>query len=186
MAHVLFCYTGPAFIEQAKLTGMEKYVKLCWGGCMHMPWGNGWSLLFIAVGILLVLFLLAPGLTKKEFQKKEYLVTVQGTIEKVLEDDLDDKGGRHQRLFVRVTKVLDDPENANMPRNENCFVAIRYGDKDGFTQRIQALDGAAGKQIEIRGRYIPSNPKNVKAPSAVIHFTHKPIGYIRYANKTYR
>lgn len=181
-----FAIVAAEHSEQAKLTQMLKYVKLSWGGWMQIPWGNGWTLLFIVLGILLVLFLLAPGVTKKTNQRKEYLVTVQGTIEKVLDDDLDYRGGRHQRLFVRVTKVLDDPDNARLPRNDNCFVAIRYGDRDGLAQRIQSLDGAAGKQIEIRGRYIPSDPKNTKAPSAVIHFTHKPIGYIRFANKTYK
>ncbi|MFC4770328.1 hypothetical protein [Effusibacillus consociatus] len=152
---------------------------------MQWPWGNGWVLLLLTVVVLVVLVACTPAVKEKK-EQKEYVVTVEGTIMKVLEDDTDTKGGKHQRLFVRVNKVLDNPEDVRIERKEDIFVAIRYGDKDGFPQRLKELDKGEGKRIEIRGRYIPKEQAVGNEKKSVLHFTHKPVGYIRFDNKTHR
>lgn len=153
---------------------------------MRIPWGNGWVLLAIALLIIIAAVILVPAFTPEKKKQKEYLVTIEATIEKSLSDDSDQKGGKHQRMFVRVTKVLDNPDRASVEMKRDILVAVRYGDENGLSQRLKALDGAVGKQIELRGKYIPKENLFGNKNHDVLHFTHKPSGYVRFANKTYR
>jgi hypothetical protein len=153
---------------------------------MQWPWGNGWMLLLLAVVVLVILVACAPVLTEKKKEQKEYVVTVEGVVAKVIEDDTDKRGGRHQRMFVRIKKVLDNPEDADVDLKHDVLVVMRYGDRDGFPERLKALDQAEGKRVEIRGKYIPADKNQGKDKRDVIHFTHKPVGYVRIDNKTYR
>jgi uncharacterized protein YceK len=153
---------------------------------MQLPWGNGWILILLLIAVLVALAACAPVLKEKKQQQKEYVVTIEGIVSKVIEDDTDKKGGKHQRMFVRVKKVLDNPEKAEIDKTQDILVVMRYGDKDGFPQRIQAFDESEGKRIEVRGKYIPDAYIQGKEKRAVLHFTHKPVGYVRFENKTYR
>lgn len=153
---------------------------------MQGSWENGWALFALALVIVIVLAACAPVLTKEKTEQKEFLVTVEGTVTKVLDDDTDARGGKHQRLFMRVTKVLDNPENADIDLKQDVLVVMRYGDRDGFPQRINAFDRAEGKRIEVRGNYIPKDKNAGNDKRAIIHFTHKPVGYVRFENKTHR
>ncbi|GAX90198.1 hypothetical protein [Effusibacillus lacus] len=152
---------------------------------MQWPWGNGWTLFWLTV-LLLVLLIACVTVIIKKRKRKEYLVTVEGTVMKVLADDTDRRGGMHQRLLIKITKVLDNPEDADVDTQHNVLVTMRFGDRDGFPERLGVFDKADGKRIEIRGKYIPAENNMGNRKQAVIHFTHKPIGYVRLNNKTYR
>lgn len=153
---------------------------------MHWTLGNGWTLLLLAIIVLVVLAACAPAVLDKKKDQKEYVVTVEGIIKTVIDDDTDKRGGKHQRMFVRVVKVLDNPEDAAVDMKEDVLVVMRYGDREGFPERLKALDHAEGKRVEIRGKYIPKEKSSGNGKKSVLHFTHKPVGYVRIDNKTHR
>jgi hypothetical protein len=153
---------------------------------MPYPWGNVWvllaalMLLFVAAAILF--WIVAP----RKKKQREFLVTVAATIVKILPDDTDQRGGKHQRLFVRVTNVLENTGRVMVETRRDILIAIRYGDATGLSQRLKILDSGIGKQVELRGKYIPKEHLFGNKDHDVLHYTHKPIGYVRIANKIYR
>jgi hypothetical protein len=70
----------------------------------------------------------------------------------------------------------------------DIFVVIRFGDQLGLPEPIKGL--AEGEAIELQGEYIDENhviagPDNQQR-LPVLHFTHRPVGFIIYKGTEYR
>lgn len=152
---------------------------------MH-PWENGWVLLAALVILVVAAAILYRTVAPRKKKRQEYLVTVVATIVKILPDDKDQRGGKHQRLFVRINNILENTGRVRVETGRDILVAIRYGDAHGLSKRLKTLDSGVGKQIELRGKYIPKEDLLGNKDHDVLHYTHKPIGYVRIANKLYR
>ena len=68
------------------------------------------------------------------------------------------------------------------------FVAVRFGDTEGLDSQV--VDLRAGQPIEIQGEYIDEahaypTQDNHNPTLPVLHFTHHPVGYIRYEGVFY-
>jgi hypothetical protein len=140
------------------------------------------------IGILLILFVVLLTVaacsketpdTKENPVSKEYPVTVEASVVKVLPDD--EKGAKHQRFLIHIDKVLENPKSVSIDTNRNVLVALRYGDKNGIPERLR-LEHAIGKHMELKGMYVPKDGNQ----DPVLHFTHHPVGYVKFDNHIYR
>jgi hypothetical protein len=134
--------------------------------------------IFMLLTLFFVLFTVA-ACSKDTTDSKEYPVTVEATVVKVLPDD--EKGAKHQRFLIHIDKVLENPKSVPVDTKGNVLVALRYGDKDGIPERLH-LEHAIGKHMELKGMYVPNDGD--KDP--VLHFTHHPVGYVKFDNHVYR
>ncbi|CAD6549753.1 hypothetical protein LMG28727_05031 [Paraburkholderia kirstenboschensis] len=116
------------------------------------------------------------------------LACVQGTVSKVFASPDNHHGANHQHLIVKIDQVLKfDGGTQNLVGTE-VFVAIRFGDNEGLSEEIPGLQ--AGQPIEVQGEYIPEasaypTDDNSDPVLPVLHFTHHPVGYVRYAGQYY-
>ncbi|WCM22222.1 DUF3465 domain-containing protein [Paraburkholderia bryophila] len=116
------------------------------------------------------------------------LACVQGTISKVFPSPDNHHGANHQQFVIRIDKVLKfDGGTANLVGTE-VFVAVRFGDDEGLAHEIPGLQ--AGQPIEAQGEYIPDSSAYPTADNdnpvlPVLHFTHHPVGYVRYNGQYY-
>jgi hypothetical protein len=113
------------------------------------------------------------------------LVAVSGTITEVDADDT--SGDRHQLFTVKIDSVEEDKLGSGLQPGDLVNVAVRYGDAGSLPERIEGLE--VGQPIAIRGAFIPAEkayPDEDGDRHAVIHFTHRPLGWIDYAGRRYR
>lgn len=127
-----------------------------------------------------------PNLEGLRRQKQRVVVTVAGKIAEVNPDDQDTEGVLHQIFTVRVDKVLEDRQNSGVAAGQVVTIAIRYGDGAGMREPIPGL--AEGAPIEVCGVYVRAEdayaqPDGERNP--VIHFTHRPLGWIEYHGQRY-
>ncbi|MGA8941228.1 MAG: hypothetical protein WB502_00680 [Thermoactinomyces sp.] len=118
-----------------------------------------------------------------ETQTVDPVVTVSASIAEIRGYDSDYE---HQHILVDEIEVIA-VENGNASQiPDRAFVSIRI-DEQGIKQPIPGL--RAGAPIVIKGEFIPEE-EAYKMPynccDAVIHFTHDPVGYVRYNGVTYR
>lgn len=96
----------------------------------------------------------------------------------------DHKGALHQHFFITIGQVVEGDKT--IVENKPVFVAVRYGDKAGLEAPVPDLE--PGSAIIIRGVYIPSQKayKSEDNPGfPVLHFTHRPVGYVIYDGVRY-
>jgi hypothetical protein len=116
------------------------------------------------------------------------LAAVQGTISRVFDGPENHNGANHQQFDVKIDKVLkfDGGDPADVAAE--IFVAVRFGDNEGLPQEIPGL--AVGQPIELQGEYL-SGPEvyptqdNQNPVLPVLHFTHHPVGYVKYGGEYY-
>ena len=111
------------------------------------------------------------------------------TVSAEISDDflgcaLDQKGAHHQHFYVDIKRVMDG--DAELVEGKPVFVSVRYGDEEGLPEPIPGL--LPGRPVIIRGKYIPSDEAyetddNPGLP--VLHFTHRPIGYVIFCGIKY-
>ncbi|QDQ00024.1 hypothetical protein FOH38_05520 [Lysinibacillus fusiformis] len=114
------------------------------------------------------------------------IVHVKATIKLVEEDDSDSKGGKHQHILINNIQVIDIKGAPKSLVTEEAFCAIRYGDTLGLTKRIP--DFKEGEEIELQGEYVDKTHAKVgigNPGDPVIHFTHRPVGFVNYNGKHY-
>ena len=116
------------------------------------------------------------------------LACVQGTISRVFDGPENHNGANHQQFDVTITSVLKfEGGSANLVGTQ-VFVAVRFGDGEGLSQEIPGL--AVGQPIELQGEYIsvasayPTEDNNDPV-LPVLHFTHHPVGYVKYQGEYY-
>jgi hypothetical protein len=120
-------------------------------------------------------------------RRERTLVTVQATIAEYNPDDQDEEGAMHQILILRVTEVVEASNGAAVTVGDLLFLAVRYGDPSGLSHPIPGL--ATGNPIEVRGAYVTPEdayPQPDGRLLGVLHFTHRPLGWIKYQGETYR
>ncbi|MGQ8826374.1 hypothetical protein CN575_25615 [Bacillus wiedmannii] len=116
------------------------------------------------------------------------IVHVKGIIKQVEEDDTNPQGGTHQHIIVDQVEFIDAhglPESLTI--DTIVFCAIRYGDNLGIRNRIPDLE--EGEEIELQGEYLDkttATPSEGNPGYVVIHFTHRPVGFITYHGTEYR
>ncbi|WP_338134883.1 hypothetical protein [Paenibacillus alvei] len=86
-----------------------------------------------------------------------------------------------------IVKVYPDRERRGAMHQHFDVVAIRYGDHMGLAEPISGI--AEGQEIELQGEYIDHGhayaTEDNRDRSPVIHFTHRPVGYVIYQGKEY-
>lgn len=116
------------------------------------------------------------------------LACVQGTISKVFASPDNHHGANHQHMVIKIDKVLKFEGGTQNLVGTEVFVAVRFGDSEGLSEEIPGLQ--AGQPIEVQGEYIPEasaypTDDNSDPVLPVLHFTHHPVGYVRYAGQYY-
>ncbi|HWI63138.1 MAG TPA: hypothetical protein VNT75_14920 [Symbiobacteriaceae bacterium] len=120
-------------------------------------------------------------------RKLRLIVTVTGTITDYEPDQQDESGTLHQILVIRVEKLDAAGRQPDLEEGQEVHVAIRYGDPSGLEQPIAGL--TEGAPIEMQGAFISAEEAYEQEDGrklAVIHFTHRPLGWVKYQGKTYR
>ena len=80
----------------------------------------------------------SPSDTAKEMKKQRSVVEVNASIAIKEPDDLDANGGKHIRMQIQVSKILqNDPAVAAdvkdaLAKKRNIFIAARFGDSFGI------------------------------------------------------
>jgi hypothetical protein len=113
--------------------------------------------------------------------------TVLGTIDRYDADAQDDEGALHQILILRVKEVLAASDGVSIEVADLLYVAIRYGDAAGIPAEIPGIE--PGKEIEVRGAFVPPEeayPQPDGRQLGVLHFTHRPFGWVRYQGELYQ
>lgn len=125
------------------------------------------------------------GSPRKSHVDTHNLITVLAEIAlATLSCSPDHKGIFHQHFFVNIKQVLEG--NKVIVEDKMTFVAVHYGDSEGIAEPLPDL--FPGKKITIRGKYIPSDEAYQTADNPglpVLHFTHHPLGYIKYLGVKY-
>lgn len=116
------------------------------------------------------------------------LACVQGTIVKVFASPENHHGANHQHFVIKIDQVLKFEGGVQNLVGTEVFVAVRFGDNEGLAQEIPGLQ--AGQPIEAQGEYIPEasaypTADNVDPVLPVLHFTHHPVGYVKYEGQYY-
>jgi hypothetical protein len=111
-------------------------------------------------------------------------VTVRSTITEIDPDDRD--GSYHQIFSVRVDDIIQRAPQIRIVVGQTVNVAVRYGDRQGLPAAIPGL--ALGETITLCGAYINREvayPEPDGDWNAVIHFTHRPLGWVEYMGHHY-
>ncbi len=106
---------------------------------------------------------------------------VSATIVKLFGEHIQLAGAAHQQLWIDQLNSLDQDGFAYAG---NVFVAIRLTD-GGIGAAIPFV---AGTGVEMQGMFIPADQATPGANDPglpVLHFTHKPVGFVVYDGKTY-
>lgn len=127
-----------------------------------------------------------PHWTLLRRQKHRVVVAVAGQIAEHDPDDQDLEGTLHQIFTVRVEEVLEDRHDSGVAVGQIVTVAVRYGDPSGIPAPIAGV--AEGDPIEICGVYVRAEdayaqPDGEQNP--VIHFTHRPLGWVAFEGRRY-
>ena len=122
-------------------------------------------------------------------QPQPELVEVDAQVDQVFPDDL--SGAKHQQFSVRITAVLHadakaqaDVENTK-DKGLDVRLAVRFGDSLGLRDRIPGI--RTGVALHIKGEWISAAQAGTVGGqhTAVLHFTHQPLGFICTPAKCY-
>ncbi len=116
------------------------------------------------------------------------LACVQGTLTRVFDAPEHHNGANHQHFIITIDKVLKFEGGTQKLVGTAVFVAVRFGDNEGLAQEIPGLK--TGQPIEVQGEYIAEasaypTQDNRDPVLPVLHFTHHPIGYVKYDGQYY-
>ena len=126
---------------------------------------------------------MAPAEALAALQQRD-VVEVNATIRVKEPDDSDPSGGQHQRLVVRVVKILRSDAHVATDLNKSLtnaldvFLAIRIGDSMGIAKPIPGLK--VGLPLHLQGEWIPKDKAQAHGgrKMSVLHFTHHPVGFV--------
>jgi hypothetical protein len=105
---------------------------------------------------------------------------VSAIVSRVFSDRFAHDGAEHQHIWIeRVTALDNGSDYAG-----DVFVAIRVTE-GGIGQDIPFEQG---HPVELQGDWIPANEATAGQDDPglpVLHFTHKPVGFVRYNGNQY-
>jgi hypothetical protein len=105
---------------------------------------------------------------------------INATVSRVFPDRYSHDGAEHQHIWVDQVQALDGGNDYA----GNVFVAIRITE-GGVGQDIPFEDGTP---VEMQGDWIPADEATAGEDDPglpVLHFTHRPVGFVRYDGKEY-
>ncbi len=105
---------------------------------------------------------------------------VAATVAAVFRDRVAHDGAEHQHIWIDALTALDG--GADYPGN--VFVAIRVT-QGGIGEDIPFQNG---DPVELQGMFIPADEADPGADNPglpVLHFTHRPVGFVKYDDETY-
>ena len=105
---------------------------------------------------------------------------VEATVSKVFPDRASHDGAEHQHIWIADLQALDDGTDYS----GNVFVAIRVTDGGIGTD----IPFEEGKPVELQGLFLPADqadPGQDNEGLPVLHFTHRPVGFVRYEGEEY-
>lgn len=105
---------------------------------------------------------------------------VQAVIARVFPDRYDHDGAEHQHIWIAQVQALDGGEDYA----GDVFVAIRITE-GGVGDDIPFEDG---RPVEMQGDWIPADEATAGEDDPglpVLHFTHRPVGFVRYQGQQY-
>jgi hypothetical protein len=105
---------------------------------------------------------------------------VSAVITRVFPDRYAHDGAEHQHVWIGQITALD----GGADYAGNVFVAIRVTE-GGVGEDIPFQEN---HQVEMQGDWIPANEATAGQDDPglpVLHFTHKPVGFVRYEGKEY-
>jgi hypothetical protein len=131
------------------------------------------------------MFRLLTRLELERSRRTRKVVSVAGVITEI-DPDQHDSQDSHQILTIVVEDVLADPQHLGVFFGQLINIAIRYGDANGLHGPIPNL--VVGEPLKVSGVYVPlkdAYPQPDGDRYAVIHFTHRPVGWVEYQGKHY-
>ena len=105
---------------------------------------------------------------------------VRAVVSRVFPDRSFHDGAEHQHIWIDQVEALDQGDDYA----GNVFVAIRVTE-GGIGRDIPFEDGAP---VEMQGDWIPAEearPGEDDPGLPVLHFTHRPVGFVRYDGEMY-
>ncbi|HEY3364897.1 MAG TPA: hypothetical protein VGK74_07595 [Symbiobacteriaceae bacterium] len=114
------------------------------------------------------------------------VVTVMGTITELDPDQQDHQGARHQILTIRVDEIITAPAGTALAVGDEVNLAFRFGDGASIDEPVADL--AVGEPITVQGAFVPEQDAYGEPDGdrkAVIHFTHRPLGWVEYHGRHY-
>ena len=105
---------------------------------------------------------------------------VSATVSRVFPDRVAHDGAEHQHIWVDALQALDGGEDYE----DDVFVAIRVTD-GGIGTDIPFEEGTP---VELQGMFIPADqaePGQDNEGLPVLHFTHRPVGFVKYEGHVY-
>lgn len=105
---------------------------------------------------------------------------VAAVVSKVFPDRFNHDGAEHQHVWIDDVTGLDGGPGYD----GNVFVAIRVT-QGGIGHDIPFAEGTP---IELQGDWIPADEATAGQDDPdlpVLHFTHKPVGFVRYQGQQY-
>jgi len=105
---------------------------------------------------------------------------VSAAVARVFPDRYAHDGAEHQHIWIDGLKALDNGEDYD----GDVFVAIRIT-QGGVGQDIPFAEGA---EVEMQGDWIPAEQATAGQDDPnlpVLHFTHRPVGFVVYQGETY-
>lgn len=105
---------------------------------------------------------------------------VSATVSRVFPDRYSHDGAEHQHIWIDQIEALDGGDDYA----GNVFVAIRITE-GGIGQDIPFADGTP---VEMQGDWIPADEATAGEDDPglpVLHFTHRPVGFVRYEGEEY-
>jgi hypothetical protein len=110
---------------------------------------------------------------------------VSAVVARVFPDRYAHDGAEHQHIWIEQVTALDNGPEIDGPEIDgDVFVAIRVTE-GGIGQDIPFEQGHA---VEIQGDWIPAERATAGQDDPglpVLHFTHKPVGFVRYDGHQY-
>ena len=106
---------------------------------------------------------------------------VSATVSRVFPDRVSHDGAEHQHIWIDKLTALDGGEDYP----GNVFVAIRITEGGVGTDIPFQQDTA----VEAQGMFIPADqaePGQDNQGLPVLHFTHRPVGFVIYEGEEYQ
>lgn len=106
---------------------------------------------------------------------------VAATVSKVFPDRVSHDGAEHQHIWIDQLQALD----GGADYAGNVFVAIRITE-GGIGQDIPFEEDTP---VELQGMFIPAgqaDPGQDNQGLPVLHFTHRPVGFVKYEGEEYQ
>ena len=105
---------------------------------------------------------------------------VEATVSKLVPDRVAHDGAEHQHIWINDLQALD----GGADYAGNVFVAIRVTEGGIGTD----IPFEVATPVELQGMFIPADqadpgPDNQGLP--VLHFTHRPVGFVKYDGEEY-